>query len=130
MEHVRGRAMIATGRRTKKSKKQTASKSRKGPIAKKIAVKKASKKTSKRKVTNKRTSKTTATKAKGKPEKKSVWKISPQEHNSIKEVHVWKKANSTFRFSEEIHHGHVLVVEKPDLSKYDPGVGVNVYEAF
>src|SRR5438045_2746701 len=133
MEQVRGRGMIAIGKRTNKSnkaKKLTALKSTKGRATKKIAVKKASKKSSKRKVTNKQISKTTATKANHKPEKNSAWKIRPQEHNSMQEVHVWKKGNSTFQFLEEVHYGHVLVVEKPDLSKYDPVVGVNVYEAF
>ena len=117
--------MIAKGRRTKK--KLTA---KKGSVSKKIAAKKSSKKTSKRKVTKRKVSKTTAITAKQKPKKKSAWKIIPQEHNSMQEVYVWRKENSTFQFSEDIHSGHVLVVEKPDLSNYDPDVGVNVYEAF
>jgi len=120
--------MIAKGRRTKKFKKPKAVK--KGSVSKKIAAKKSSKKTSKRKVTNKKASKTTAITVKQKPEKKSAWKITPQEHNSMQEIYVWKRENSTFQFSEEIHSGYVLVVEKPDLSNYDPDVGVNVYEAF
>jgi hypothetical protein len=125
---MKGRTMIAKGRRTKKSKKPKAVE--KGSVSKKIAAKKSSKKTSKRKVTNKKASKTTATTVKQKTKKKSAWKITPQEHNSMQEIYVWKRENSTFQFSEEIHSGHVLVVEKPDLSNYDPDVGVNVYEAF
>jgi hypothetical protein len=127
---MKGRAMIAKGRRTKKSKKPKKLGVKKGSVSKKIAAKKSSKKTSKRKVTNKKISKTTAITAKQKPKKKSAWKISPQEHNSMKEVYVWKRENATFQFSEEIHSGHVLVAEKPDLSNYDPDIGVNVYEAF
>jgi hypothetical protein len=126
---MKGRAMIVKGKRTKKSTKPKKLTVKKGAISKKTTAKKSSKKTSKRKVTNKKVSKTTAKTAKQKP-KKSAWKISPQEHNSMEEVYVWKRENSTFQFSEEIHSGHVLVVEKPDLSNYDPDVGVNVYEAF
>ena len=124
--------MKPKGKKVLKSKTRSAKKKRsaKRLVQKKVVKKKTLSKTSKRKVASKKVSKSTATKAKRKLEKKSVWKISPQEHNSMKEVHVWKKGNSTFQFSEEIHHGHVLVVEKPDLSKYDPDVGVNVYEAF
>jgi hypothetical protein len=127
---MKGRAMIVKGKRTKKSKKPKKLTVKKGAISKKTAAKKASKKTSKRKITNKKVGKSTATKAKQKPKTKSAWKISPKEHNSMQEVYVWKRENSTFQFSEEIQSGHVLVVEKPDLSNYDPDVGVNVYEAF
>jgi hypothetical protein len=119
--------LIAKGKTTKKSKtlKQLpVSKSKKRSASKKVVAKKASNKKPKQ------ISKTSTTKAKHKPQKKSAWKLSPQEQNSMQEVHVWKKENSTFQFSEEVHHGHVLVAEKPDLSKYDPDVGVNVYEAF
>ena len=116
--------MIAKGKTTKKFKtfqKLPVSKSKKRPASKKMVAKKASK--------PKQVSKPSTTKAKHKPQK-SAWKLIPQEHNSMQEVHVWKKGNSMFQFSEEILHGHVLVVEKPDLSKYDPDVGINVYEAF
>jgi hypothetical protein len=124
---MKGRAMIAKRKTTKKSKtfkKLPVSKSKKRPAPKKVVAKKASHKKSKQ------VGKTSTTKAKHKPQKKSAWKLIPQEHNSMQEVHVWKKGNSTFQFSEEIRHGHVLVVKKPDLSKYDPDVGVNIYEAF
>jgi hypothetical protein len=126
---MKGRTMIAKGRQTKTSKKSKKLAAKKGAVSKKRPANKASKETSKRKMTNKKVSKTTAGRAKQKPKKKSAWKISPREHNSMKEVYVWKRENSTFQFSEEIHSGHVLVAEKPDLSNYDPDVGVNV-EAF
>jgi hypothetical protein len=124
---MKERDMIAKRKTTKKSKtfkKLRVSKSKKRPASKKVVAKKASHKKSKQ------VSKTPTTKAKHKPQKKSAWKLIPQEHNSMQEAHVWKKGNSTFQFSEEILHGHVLVVEKPDLSKYDPDVGVSIYEAF
>jgi hypothetical protein len=127
---MKGRIMIAKGRQTKTSKKSKKLAAKKGAVSKKIGAKKTSKRTSKRNITNKKVSTTTATKAKQKPKKKSAWKITPQEHNSMQEAYVWKRENSTFQFSEEIHSGHVLVAEKPDLSNYDPDVGVNVYEAF
>jgi hypothetical protein len=126
---MKGRAMIAKGRRTKQSKKPKRLTVKKGSVSKKIAAKKSLKRTSKRKAANKKVSKTAAITAKQKP-KKLAWKISPQEYNSMEEVYVWKRENSTFQFSEEIHSGHALVVRKPDLSNYDPDVGVNVYDAF
>jgi hypothetical protein len=127
---MKGRTMIAKGRRTKKSKKPKKLTVKERSVPKKMAAKKSSKKASKRKVTKRKVSKTTAITAKQKPKKKSAWKITPQEHNSMEELYVWKRGNSRFQFSEEIHSGHVLVVEKPDLSNYDPDVGVNIYEAF
>jgi hypothetical protein len=119
--------------KSKAKSKQRTTKGRKLPVkntVRKTARKKKPSKTPKPKVASKKARKTSTTKAKHKPQKKSAWKLSPQEQNSMQEVHVWRKGNSTFQFSEEILHGHAIIVGKPDLSKYDPDVGVKIYEAF
>jgi glucan-binding YG repeat protein len=117
---MKGIAMIAKVKRSKKSnrsKNRTASKKR--PASKKVAAKKASNKRTKK------VSKTKAAKAKRKPQKKAVWKISPPKHGTT-DVWVFKKDGVTIGLSQTYRFTFIIVDEKPNLTKYDPDKGINI----
>jgi hypothetical protein len=117
---MKGIAMIAKVKSTKKSNKsknRTASKKR--PVSKKVAAKKASNKRSKK------VSKTKAAKAKRKPQKKAVWKISPPKHGTT-DVWVFKKDGVTIEVSQTYRFTFIIVAQKPNLTKYDSNKGVNI----
>jgi hypothetical protein len=119
---MKGIAMIAKGKRSKKSNKsKNRTVSKKRPASKKVAAKKASNKRSKK------VSKTKAAKAKRKPQKKAVWKISPPKHGTT-DVWVFKKDGVTIELSQTYRFTFIIVDEKPNLTKYDPHKGINIHK--
>jgi hypothetical protein len=114
--------MIADAKKTnkiKKSKKLTASRSKKGTTSKEIAARKASKKASKRKATKRQFRKTTAA-------KKSAWKLSPQYKNSVRDIWVFQKDGVTIGFSQTFRWSSLIVDQRPDLTRYDPEKGISI----
>ena len=57
-----------------------------------------------------------------------TYKITPENQKSIFEVEIWKKDDSTFKIIKNWRWGSVTVEEEPDLSNYDPDIGINVNE--
>src|SRR6476660_244510 len=92
----------------RKPTKKSATKKNKKKHAKKIGKKPATKRT--------------------KPEKKSMWKLSPQSRNSVRELWVFQKEGVTIGLNQIYGRSFVIVDQKPDLAKYDPDKGISIHK--
>ena len=113
-----------------KKKKSAARKPTKKSATKKVAskrtIKKSSIKKNKKKLA-KKIGKKPATK-RTKPEKKSMWKLSPQSRNSVRELWVFQKEGVTIGLNQIYGRSFVIVDQKPDLANYDPDKGISIHK--
>jgi hypothetical protein len=114
------RAPAKKAKKAKKTKKPAADKTAKKAVVKKSPAKKTE--TSAKEVANKR--------ATEKPTEKMAWKISPEISQSILKIDTWKKGDLTIEYLNVYRSGWIIVDQLPDLSKYDPEEGVNIFEEF
>lgn len=124
----------------------TAKKTTKARNAKKLAVKRTAKKsvakTSRAKKTvkkhkqgtpktAKKSSKNAANKRVAKNSTETMaWKISPENSQSVSEIDIWKKDDLKIEFLKVYRSGWIIVDQLPDLSGYNPGDGINIFEEF
>lgn len=122
-----------------KAKKTTTAK--KAKTAKKLATKSVAKKprakktVKKRKQDKQKQAKTSLKKAANrrvtkKPTEKTAWKISPENSQSVVEIDIWKKDNLKIEFLKVYRSGWIIVDQLPDLSRYNPDEGINIFEEF
>lgn len=57
------------------------------------------------------------------------YKVSPLNKKSATEIEIFKKDGVTIKHWTVWRWSTVITPDKPDLSKYDPEAGVNVYDA-
>jgi hypothetical protein len=130
----------------KAKKTTTAKKTRKAKKAKKLAVKKTSKKSvvkksrarktvkkhkqGKRKPAKQPLKKAANKRVKKNRTKKTAWKISPENNQSVVEIDIWKKGDLKIEFLKVYRSGWIIVDQLPDLSGYNPDQGVNILEEF
>ncbi len=119
-------------KKAKKAKKLAVKRTAKKSVAKKSRAKKTVKKhkqgkrkqakTSSKKAANKRVTK--------KPTEKTVWKISPENSQSVVEIDIWKKDDLKIEFLKVYRSGWIIVDQIPDLSGYNPDQGIDIFEEF
>jgi hypothetical protein len=126
-------------KRTKKpAPKAAPAKKAKKPAAKKIARKAVAKtaratktvkkqKQGKRKPAKRPSKKATVPKT---PKEKTAWRISPEISRSVVQIDTWKKADLKIEHLKVYRTGWIIVDQSPDLSRYDPDEGINIFEEF
>jgi hypothetical protein len=121
---------MATKAKRIEKKKSAATKPTKKSATKKVASKRTIKKSSikkNKKKPSKKLGKKPATK-RAKPEKKSMWKLSPQSRNSVRELWVFQKDGVTIGLNQIYGSSFVIVDQKPDLANYDPDRGISIHK--
>ena len=119
-------ATKAKGTKKRKSAAKKLKKSATKKVASKRTIKKSSIKKNKKKLA-KKTGKKAATKP-AKPVKKSMWKLSPQSRNSVRELWIFQKEDVTIGLNQIYGSSFVIVDEKPDLANYDPDKGISIHK--
>jgi hypothetical protein len=117
----------AVGRRRRKtSKKSAANRQPENTVAKRLAAKKpATKRTTAPSTKLNRVSKIQTEKAKRKLQKKTVWKISPQNHHTVY-LAVFEKDGVTIDLYQAFVDAFIIVAQKPKLTKCERDMGISI----
>jgi hypothetical protein len=114
-------------KRIKTSKKAAMKKRSKKTVAKRPSAKKpAPKRTKSPGAKSKRVSVTPAKNAKRKPQKKTVWKISPQNRHAAYYIAVFEKDGVIIDVFWEFVCAFIIVAQKPRLTKHERDKGIAI----
>jgi hypothetical protein len=136
---VKKPATKATAKKAKKAKKPVVKKTGRSPVAKKSRVKKAVKRVKKavkrstqgkRQPANKSTKKAAKRRTSKKPAAKTAWRISPEISQSVLQIDTWKRGDLRIEHLKVYRTGWIIVDQLPDLSRYNPDEGINIFEEF
>ena len=120
-----------TAKKAKKAKKLAVKRTAKKSVAKKSRAKKTVKK---HKQGKRKPAKTSLKKLPiselRKTHRKTAWKISPENSQSVVEIDIWKKDDLKIEFLKVYRSGWIIVDQLPDLSGYNPDEGINIFEEF
>ena len=119
-------------KKAKTTKKVAPKKTAKKLVAKKSRAKKTDKKQKQGKTKpTKQSAKRAATKRVAKtPTEKSAWKISPEISQSVVKIDTWKKGDVKIEHLKVYRSGWITVDQLPDLGRYNPDEGINIFEEF
>lgn len=119
-------------KKAKKANKFAAKKTAKKAVAKKSRATKTAKthKQRKRPPATKSVKKAVKKRITKKPARKTAWKISPENSQSVLEMDIWKKGDLKIEFLKVYRSGWIIVDQLPDLSGYNPDEGINIFEEF
>jgi hypothetical protein len=101
-------------------------------VAKKPSVKKALKRSTQgeRQPANKSTNRVAKRRNSKKPAAKTAWRISPEISQSVLQIDTWKRGDLRIEHLKVYRTGWIIVDQLPDLSRYNPDEGINIFEEF